>query len=101
MVVPPWLSLTCAVLIAVWGVYRIRLGLRSEEAERRATAKKGLFALPRRTHLLIGVVYVLLGIGLGAIGLGWRPFSFSFGGDESSQPAPPAPPGAIPVTPTR
>ncbi len=101
MLIPAWLSLTCAALIAVWGIYRIRIGMRSAEAEERATAKKGLYALPRRTHLLIGIVYVLLGVGLAAIALGWRPLSFSFGGDETTKPAPPPPKGTIEVTPTR
>jgi hypothetical protein len=95
MVVPAWLALTCAAMVIVWGAYRIKVSLRSAEQEQRAAKRKGLYAMPRRTHLLVGVVYVLLGLGLAAIGLGWRPFQWVIGGDESTQRAPD--PGTIEV----
>jgi len=82
---PPWLTFTCAALVIVWGVYRVKVGLRSEAAEERALAKKGLYAMPRRTHLLIGAVYVLLGVSLAAIGFGWRPFGIIVGSDQSTR----------------
>jgi hypothetical protein len=31
----------------------------------------GLYALPRRTHVLIGIVYAALGVYLILLGLGW------------------------------
>jgi hypothetical protein len=76
--VPPWVSLMFGALVLVWGAYRIKLGLRSKAAEERALERKGLFGMPRRTHILIGVVYVLLGGGMIAIGLGWTPIDFTF-----------------------
>ena len=65
---------------------RIRLGFRSEDERRRAP--KGLFAMPARTHLLIGIVYVLMGAGLAAIGLGWNPLADA----TKQEPAPPQQP---------
>ena len=73
MRLPAWLTLTCAAMVIVWGAYRIKIGLRSREAEARAAEKKGLFAMPRRTHLLIGTIYLLLGVGLVAVTFGWDP----------------------------
>ncbi len=62
-------------MVILWGGYRIKLGLRSKEAEEKALARRGLLGLPRRTHLLIGVVYVLLGVGLVAVVFGWNPLA--------------------------
>jgi hypothetical protein len=76
MRVPVWLTLGVAALAFLWGIYRIRIGLRSDEADRRARdGKRGLFAMARRTHLLFGVVYLLLGAALVAASLGWSPIS--------------------------
>lgn len=73
MHLPLWLTLSCGAMVIVWGLYRISLGARS--AERHARAPKGLFAMARRTHLLIGLVYVLMGSALIAIGFGWSPLA--------------------------
>ncbi|MCA9680206.1 MAG: hypothetical protein H6709_12535 [Kofleriaceae bacterium] len=75
MHLPAWITLSCATMVLLWGAYRIKLGVRSAEAERQAIQKKGLFGLPRRTHLLIGVIYLLLGGGLIAVTLGWNPLA--------------------------
>ena len=84
MRLPLWLTLTCAAMVILWGAYRISLGLRSDAAQQRAP--KGLFAMARRTHVLIGLVYVLMGSALFAIGLGWNPLA------DPPKPAPVAPP---------
>jgi hypothetical protein len=73
--IPTPITLACAALVIIWGGYRIRLGLRSEEAEAKARERRGLVGLPRRTHLLIGIVYVLLGAGLIAVTFGWNPLA--------------------------
>ncbi len=71
MRLPLWLTIMCALTVILWGGYRIKLGLRSAAAEARARERRGLYGMPRRTHLLIGTVYVLLGVGLIAISQGW------------------------------
>ncbi len=74
MRVPIWLTLGVAALVMIFGVYRIRLGFRSDEEDARAREKKGLYAMARRTHFLVGVVYILLGGALTATSFGWNPF---------------------------
>ena len=56
MRVPVWLTLGVAVLVCVFGAYRIRIAFRSDEEDRRARERKGLYAMGRRTHFLIGVI---------------------------------------------
>ncbi|HEU0037070.1 MAG TPA: hypothetical protein VFQ53_40950 [Kofleriaceae bacterium] len=84
MRIPVWLLLAVAALVILFGLHRIRLGFRSDEAEQRARKRKGLYAMGRRTHLLIGIVYVLLGSGLVATAFGWNPFGNYFAGDTEA-----------------
>lgn len=79
MRVPIWLTLGVALVVCVFGAYRIRLAFRSDEEDQRARARKGLYAMGRRTHFLIGVIYVLLGGALVATSFGWSPFGNLFG----------------------
>ena len=79
MRVPVWLTLGVALLVCLFGAYRIRLGFRSDEDDQRAREKKGLYAMGRRTHFLIGVIYILLGGALVATSFGWNPFGSAFG----------------------
>lgn len=99
MRVPAWLTLGVAALVIIFGVYRLRLGFRSDEEDRRARARKGLYGMGRRTHFLIGVVYLLLGGALVATSFGWNPFGDTFGdGTEApAKDAAPTPKGGIPV----
>jgi hypothetical protein len=79
MRIPVWLTLGVAILVIVFGVHRIRLSFRSAEEEARARQRKGLYAMGRRTHRLIGIVYLLLGAALVATTFGWSPFGGLFG----------------------
>jgi hypothetical protein len=98
MRVPVWLTLGVAALVIIFGLYRIRLGFRNDEEDARARARKGLYAMGRRTHFLIGTVYLLLGGALVATSFGWNPFGNFFGG-ETVEPAKNTAPtkGGIPV----
>jgi hypothetical protein len=84
MHIPAWLVLGLGVLVAIWGAYRIRIGFRSDAEDERARSRKGLFALARRTHVLVGLVYVLLGAALIATSFGWNPFGNMFGPDTAT-----------------
>jgi uncharacterized iron-regulated membrane protein len=79
MRVPVWLTLGVAILVLVFGAYRIRIAFRSDEEDERARSRKGLYALRRRTHFLIGVVYLLLGVALIATTFGWNPLGGMLG----------------------
>ena len=79
MRVPVWLTLGIAVLALVWGFYRIRVAMRSDEEDARARERKGLFGMARRTHFLVGVVYLLLGAALLATSFGWNPLAGMIG----------------------
>ena len=94
MRVPVWLTLGVAALVCVFGAYRIRIAFRSDEDDERARTRKGLYAMRRRTHFLIGVIYLLLGGALVATSFGWNPFGSMFGA-KAEPPAPPTHP--VPV----
>jgi hypothetical protein len=79
MRVPVWLTLGVAALVVIFGVYRIRLAFRTNEEDARARARKGLYGLGRRTHALVGIVYLMLGTALIATSFGWSPVSHWFG----------------------
>ena len=52
----------------------------------------------RRTHVLVGIVYLLLGVGLAATSLGWNPFGSFFGGSTEVPAKDKAPTkGGIPI----
>jgi hypothetical protein len=99
MRVPVWLTLGVAVLVCVFGAYRIRIAFRSDEEDERARARKGLYAMGRRTHFLVGVIYLLLGGALIATSFGWNPFGSLFGpGTEApAKDAAPSKPGSVPI----
>src|SRR3569623_1130637 len=81
--VPVWLTLGVAVLVHDFGVYRIRLALKTPETQSGDgnVMGRGFYRMAPRTHLLIGGVYILLGVGLIATSFGWNPLGNSFGPD--------------------
>ena len=91
MRLPVWLTIAVATLVCVFGFYRLRLAFRSNEEDQRARARKGLYAMGRRTHFLIGIVYLLLGGGLIATTLGWNPLGDMFGPSTQVPPKAAAP----------
>jgi hypothetical protein len=98
MQVPMWLTLGVAALVLIFGAYRIRIAFRNDEEDQRARSKKGLYAMRRRTHFLIGTIYLLLGAGLIATSFGWNPFGSLLGPDTLITPGTePSKPGSIPV----
>lgn len=84
MRIPVWLTLAVAILVILFGVHRIRLSLRSDEDDARAQGRKGLYAMPRRTHRVVGAIYILLGAALVAATFGWNPFGDLFGTDPAA-----------------
>ena len=72
MTLPSWVTFLVAAMVMSFGGYRIWIAMRGEEAEERARQKRGLYSLPRRTHFLFGVLYLILGGFLIAAGLGFK-----------------------------
>ena len=79
MRVPIWLTLGVAAFVIAFGVHRIRLAFRSEAEQERAKAKGGMYGLSKRTHLIVGAVYLLLGGALVATSFGWNPIAGLWG----------------------
>jgi len=97
MRVPVWLTLGVALLVCVFGAYRIRLAFRSDAEDQRARERKGLYAMGRRTHFLVGLIYLLLGGALVATSFGWNPFAGVLGPRESLRTEPPTTMKAAPT----
>jgi hypothetical protein len=97
MRVPQWLTLGVAALVILFGLYRLRMATRPEREQERAAQKRGLFGLPRRTHALIGIIYLMLGGALIATSFGWNPLAGMFAPAPTAPPTAPADPGAIRV----
>jgi protein-S-isoprenylcysteine O-methyltransferase Ste14 len=81
--VPVWVTLGVAILVLVFGVFRIRLALKKPDAEDGGAKLMGggFYRMSPRTHLLIGIVYLLLSAGLIATSFGWNPIGGAFGPD--------------------
>jgi hypothetical protein len=76
---PVWLTIGFAILVIAFGIHRIRLSFRSDEAEERAVARKGLYGMSRRRHRILGTLYLVLGGLLVATALGFNPFGSLLG----------------------
>jgi hypothetical protein len=82
--IPVWLTFGIAALVIIFGSYRIYLATRPAPAEGEAEAqppRRGLYAMSKRMHLFVGIIYLLLGAGLIATSLGFNPWGDSMGPD--------------------
>jgi hypothetical protein len=92
--VPAWLTIGIALLVIVFGLYRIRLAASSKngpadpDPEKRPLMGGGFYKMSTRTHLLVGVVYLLLGAALIATSFGWNPLAGLTGSPDAPAPAP-------------
>lgn len=72
MQLPRWVVFLVAAWVILFGAYRIYIGFRRPKD---GEAKKGgMWGLPKRTHFLVGVIYLILGTFLILSAFGWRPF---------------------------
>jgi uncharacterized iron-regulated membrane protein len=90
MRIPVWLTIAIAVFVTGFGAYRIYLATKKPSPDAEAP-KRGFYRMGRRTHALIGVVYLLLGGALIATTLGWNPFGDSFAVGSKTPPKDEAP----------
>ena len=75
-----------AIIVIVFGIYRIRLRSgRSSPKRAKGSEKGGGFCrMGPRAHRVIGVLYLALGAALVATSLGWNPFGSLFGPKPTS-----------------
>jgi hypothetical protein len=77
--IPVWLTLAVAALVIIFGSYRLYLASRPTSDETAQKPRRGLYSMGKRTHLFVGIIYLLLGAGLIATSFGWNPFGSSVG----------------------
>ncbi len=58
---PPSIVAILAGLVILFGIFRIALGFQKPPRDDEIP-RKGLFAYPRRTQILVGSIYVILGV---------------------------------------
>lgn len=97
MRIPVWLTISLAIFVTGYGLFRIYLGVKKQPAPAPdAPPPRGFARIAARTHVLTGVIYLLLGGALIATTLGWNPFGDYFAGD-TKKPAKDEAPTTAPV----
>jgi hypothetical protein len=68
---PPWIPLVIGLLVVAFGAFRMRLAFRSSAADEEAKKRGGLYGMGKRTHFLVALVYLIMGVMLilGAFGV--------------------------------
>jgi hypothetical protein len=101
--IPVWLTLGIAAVVLTFGSYRIYLALRKREVNDEAAAKGGamgggFYRMSPRSHLVVGVIYLLLGAALIATSFGVNPIGGLFGPSTETPSKDQAPSkGGIPI----
>jgi len=84
--IPVWLTFLVAGLVLLFGLYRIRLAMKATDAVPEvdgdpAPPRRGIYNMSRRSHLMVGIIYILLGGALIATSFGFNPLGNLFGPD--------------------
>ncbi len=76
MRVPVWLTFAIALVVMGFGLYRLWLSTRTPVVDPHTSQRRqrGMYAMSKRAHLVVGLLYVALGGVLIATALGYRPF---------------------------
>lgn len=80
LVVPAWLTFLVAGMVIAFGIFRIYLAITARKqaaSDRPSFQRKGLYAMSPRRHVLLGIIYLILGAMLiaGALGVTVSPFN--------------------------
>jgi uncharacterized membrane protein YsdA (DUF1294 family) len=70
MQIPPWLAIAVAVVVVLFGAYRLRLFALGADKYDKLKSRGAMYRIPRRTHLMMGVVFLALGTWLILTALG-------------------------------
>ena len=96
MAIPQWLGISLAVLVILFGGFRMYLAVAGPSNEERAKARRGMLAMSRRSHALVAILYLIVGGALLAgAGFGWSPWG------APAKPAKVAPTGGGSALPVR
>jgi hypothetical protein len=77
--VPSWLLFLVAIWVIAFGAFRLHVARQRKRAaenpdpERPDFRKRGFYAQSPRRHAVFGVLYLMMGAVLVAMGLGWQP----------------------------
>jgi hypothetical protein len=75
--IPRWIVFLVAAWVMAFGAYRIYVARRpaekDEATDRPNFHRRGLYGRSRQAHLVMGILYLLLGGCLVAMGFGWKP----------------------------
>lgn len=95
MHVPQWLALLIAAAVILFGFFRLYLAFGGPSDEERANARRGLYAMPRWQHGLVGTLFLFVAGALIATAYGWNPVSPKV---APAAPKAPAPGGSNSIT---
>ena len=70
MTIPSWLTIAIAAVVALFGLYRLRLFFHGEDKYKELRNQGMMYRIPRRSHLLMGTLFFGLGVWLIVTALG-------------------------------
>ena len=101
MMLSRWIPFLVAACVIAFGILRLRIAFRKDEPEdskRPNYRKGGYYAGSKRSHMLFGILYLVLGACCVAMGFGYHIVVIkSCGGSESREGASPASDQGVPV----
>jgi hypothetical protein len=75
MMLPRWIPFLIAAWVIAFGILRLRIAMRKDDAEtsdRPNYRKGGYYARSKRSHMLFGISYLVLGAYCIAMGFGYQ-----------------------------
>jgi hypothetical protein len=73
MLIPRWVFWVVGGMVLLFGAYRLQVAIRSRNLREDSPAlrRKGMWGRSTRAHMLYGILYLILGSYLVAMGFGW------------------------------
>jgi hypothetical protein len=100
MMLPRWIPFLIAAWVIAFGILRLRIAMRKDdpESDKPNYRKGGYYARSKRSHMLFGISYLLLGSYCIAMGFGYQvDIIGSCRGEETRKKAAPASDQGVPV----
>lgn len=75
MLIPPWVVIVAAIWVLAFGAYRISIAIRLQRnppsPDRPNFSRRGLWGQTPRRHMILGSFYLLMGVILFGMAMGW------------------------------